>query len=37
MCDRATILNKGKVAWEGSRAGLDLADMREIYRDVTRP
>jgi ABC-type multidrug transport system ATPase subunit len=37
MCDRATILNRGKVAWEGSRAGLDLADMREIYRDVTRP
>jgi heme exporter protein A len=37
MCDRATILNRGKVAWEGSRAGLDLADMREIYRAVTRP
>ena len=37
MCDRAVILNRGKVAWEGLRAGLDLADMREIYRDVTRP
>jgi heme ABC exporter ATP-binding subunit CcmA len=37
MCDRAAILNRGKVAWEGLRAGLDLADMREIYRDVTRP
>ncbi len=36
MCDRAAILNRGKVAWEGSRAGLDLAAMREIYRDVTR-
>jgi heme exporter protein A len=36
MCDRAAILNRGKVAWEGSRAGLDLAGMREIYRDVTR-
>lgn len=36
MCDRAAILNRGKVAWEGPRAGLDLAGMREIYRDVTR-
>jgi heme exporter protein A len=36
MCDRAAILNRGKVAWEGSRTGLDLAGMREIYRDVTR-
>jgi hypothetical protein len=24
------------VVWEGSRAGLDLASMREIYREVTR-
>jgi heme exporter protein A len=37
MCDRATILNRGKVVWEGLRQGLDLASMREIYRDVTRP
>jgi heme exporter protein A len=36
MCDRAAILNRGKVVWEGSRAGLDLASMREIYREVTR-
>ena len=37
MCDRAAILNQGRVAWEGPRAGLDLASMKEIYRDVTRP
>jgi heme exporter protein A len=36
MCDRAAILNRGKVAWQGSRAGIDLANMKEIYRDVTR-
>jgi heme exporter protein A len=36
MCDRAAILNRGKIAWEGPRAGLDLAGMKEIYRDVTR-
>jgi len=36
MCDRAAILNRGKVVWEGSRTGLSLAGMREIYRDVTR-
>jgi ABC-type multidrug transport system ATPase subunit len=36
MCDRAAILNRGKLAWEGSRAGLDLLTMKEIYRDVTR-
>jgi heme exporter protein A len=36
MCNRATILDRGKVAWEGPRAGLDLASMKEIYREVTR-
>jgi heme exporter protein A len=36
MCDRAAILNRGRVAWAGSRAELDLASMREIYREVTR-
>ena len=36
MCDRAAILNRGRVAWEGSRAGIDLASMKEIYRDVAR-
>ena len=37
MCDRAAILNKGKVAWQGERAGLDLQTMKEHYRNVTRP
>jgi heme exporter protein A len=36
MCDRAAILHRGKVAWEGPRLGVDLAGMKEIYRDVTR-
>ncbi len=36
MCDRAAILNRGRVAWEGPRAGLDLASMKELYRNVTR-
>jgi heme exporter protein A len=35
MCGRAAVLNRGKVAWEGPRAGLDLAGMKEIYRRVT--
>ena len=37
MCDRAAILNRGRVAWEGSRAGVDLDGIKEIYREVTRP
>ncbi len=37
MCNRAAILNRGKVAWEGARASIDLAGMKEIYREVTRP
>ena len=37
MCDRAAILNRGRMAWEGERANLDLESMKEIYRDVTRP
>jgi heme exporter protein A len=36
MCDRAAILNRGKMAWAGARTGIDLAAMREIYRDATR-
>jgi len=36
MCDRAAILNRGKLAWQGPRAGLDLVAMKEIYRDATR-
>lgn len=35
MCDRVAILNRGKVAWEGTRRGLDLAGMKEVYRRVT--
>jgi heme exporter protein A len=37
MCDRAAILNRGRVAWEGARSGLDLVSMKELYREVTRP
>jgi heme exporter protein A len=36
MCDRAAILNRGRIAWQGARAGLDLVGMKEIYREVTR-
>ena len=36
MCDRAAILNRGKLAWEGSRSGIDLTAMRDIYREATR-
>lgn len=35
MCDRAAILNRGKVVWEDARAGLDLTTMKEIYREAT--
>jgi heme exporter protein A len=35
MCDRTAILNRGKVAWQGPRTGIDLAGMKEIYRGVT--
>jgi heme exporter protein A len=35
MCDRAAILNRGKIVWEGARAGLNLARMKEIYRQAT--
>lgn len=37
MCDRAAILDRGKVAWQGARAGLDLESMKELYRNATRP
>ena len=36
MCDRAAILNRGRVAWQGVRSEIDLASMREIYREATR-
>lgn len=35
MCRRAAILHRGKVAWQGARAGLDLAEVKEIYRQET--
>jgi heme exporter protein A len=35
MCDRAAVLNRGKIAWQGSREGLTLEGMKEIYRDAT--
>jgi heme exporter protein A len=36
MCGRVAILNRGRLAWEGERDGLDLAGMQEVYREVTR-
>jgi heme exporter protein A len=36
MCDRAAILNRGKVVWEGVRAGIDLAGLKDTYLEVTR-
>ncbi len=36
MCDRAAVLHRGKITWEGARSGLSLADMKEIYRNATR-
>jgi heme exporter protein A len=36
MSDRVAILHRGRVAWDGSRAGIDLSEMREIYRQATR-
>lgn len=35
MCDRAAILNRGRIAWEGSRDQVDLASMKETYRRAT--
>ncbi len=34
MCNRVAILHRGRVAWQGERAGLDLAGVKEIYREV---
>jgi len=36
MCDRAAILNRGKIVWQGQRAGLDLESIKATYREVTR-
>ncbi len=35
MCDRAAVLHKGKIAWQGTRSGIDLPGMKEIYRAAT--
>ena len=35
MCNRAAILHRGKIVWQGKRTEVDLASMKEIYRDVT--
>jgi len=34
MCDRAAVLHRGKIAWEGQRDGIDLGRMKAIYREV---
>jgi heme exporter protein A len=36
MCERVAILNRGSLVWEGERNGIDLAGMKEVYREVTR-
>jgi heme exporter protein A len=36
MCDRAAILHRGKIAWQGLRGEVDLGAMKAIYRDATR-
>ena len=35
MCSRAAILDRGRIAWQGERAEIDLESMKEIYRDAT--
>jgi len=35
MCNRAAILNRGRIGWQGRRDEVDLDGMKEIYRDVT--
>jgi len=35
MCDRAAVLNRGRIGWQGQRSEVDLDSMKEIYRDVT--
>jgi heme exporter protein A len=35
MCDRAAILHKGKIVWEGLRSSVDHDSMRHIYRTAT--
>ncbi len=35
MCDRAAILNRGRIGWQGRRDEVDLDSMKQIYKDVT--
>jgi ABC-type multidrug transport system ATPase subunit len=35
MCSRAAILDRGRIAWQGARAEIDLESMKEIYRQCT--
>jgi heme exporter protein A len=35
MCDRAAILHRGKITWQGRRAEVDLGAMKAVYRDAT--
>ena len=35
MCDQAAILHRGRIAWQGQRAGIDLVAMKDIYRGAT--
>jgi heme exporter protein A len=35
MCDRAAVLHRGKVAWQGIRGDVDLGTMKAIYRNAT--
>lgn len=35
MSDRVAIINRGRVAWEAPRQGLDLETMKETYRRAT--
>ncbi|HNS51388.1 MAG TPA: heme ABC exporter ATP-binding protein CcmA [Anaerolineae bacterium] len=35
MCSRIAILERGRIAWQGRRAEVDLVSMRDIYREAT--
>jgi heme exporter protein A len=35
MCNRAAILHRGKLVWDGASSGLDLVAMKAIYREAT--
>jgi len=35
MCDRAAILHRGRIAWQGRRGDVDLGKMKAVYRQAT--